>query len=327
MEESLKDGDMAEDPIYRNALDAIQVGVEDFNDGSPARLSSAVRNLTAGILLLCKEKLRRLSPDDEILIWKQLKPLLDDDGHVVFGKAGNTTVDVNDILERFKSCKIDVDAQLLRQITAIRNKVEHHHIDDVGQIRGAFADGLLFLSQFMPTHLGVDPQEEIDEDAWASLVEEKEIEDHLRAECRSSYENMDGPEALLEAVKKEGCPQCSSQLVRQLDRQNTNPFEAQWACRACGHSSSNQEWLGRILPNHFAGASFLAVKDGGPDPLDTCPECDEEAYVYEEQMCLACGYEHQARECLVCSVPLGLDEYDEVICSYHRHIAEKERDR
>ena len=318
---------MPEHPIYRNALNAIQVGVEDFNEGSPPRLSSAVRNLTAGILLLCKEKLRRLSPEDEILIWKQINPSLDDNGKVIFEGSGKTTVDVSEIISRFKSLGIEADGNLLDRITRVRNRVEHHHVDDVGQIRGAFADGLLFLSQFMPKHLGVDPQDEIDEDSWALLVAEKEIEDRLRAECRASYAQINGPTSLTDAIEREGCPECSSHLVRQTQAQNTNPFEAQWACRACGHSSSNQEWLGRILPNFFAGASFLAAKDGGPDPLDTCPECNEEGYVYEEEMCLACGFELEPSECAVCSEPLGLEEYGETICSYHRYVAEKERDR
>ncbi|MDO0852996.1 hypothetical protein [Xanthomonas campestris] len=316
-----------EHPIYRNALNAIQVGVEDFNEGSPARLSSAVRNLTAGILLLCKEKLRRLSPTDEILIWKQITPSLDDDGNVIFQKSGRTTVDVSEIIARFKFCDIEVDANLLQRITGIRNRVEHHHVDDISQIRGAFADGLIFLSQFMPKHLGVDPQEEIDESAWALLVEEKEVEDRLRAECRASYAQIGGPGLLTDAIEREGCPECSSQLIRQTQPQNTNPFEAQWACRACGHTGSNDEWLGRILPSYFAGASFLAAKDGGPDPLDTCPECNEEAYVHEEEMCLACGFELRPSGCAVCSEPLGLEDYDESLCSYHRYVAERERDR
>ncbi|MBN5076255.1 hypothetical protein JY427_11450 [Stenotrophomonas maltophilia] len=318
---------MPEHPIYRNALNAIQVGVEDFNEGSPPRLSSAVRNLTAGILLLCKEKLRRLSPEDEILIWKQITPSLDDDGKVIFEGSGKTTVDVSEIISRFKSLGIEVDASLLQRITGVRNRVEHHHVDDVGQIRGAFADGLIFLSQFMPKHLEVDPQDEIDEDSWALLVAEKEIEDRLRAECRASYAQLDGPTSLTDAIEREGCPECSSHLVRQTQAKNTNPFEAQWACRACGHTSSNQEWLGRILPNFFAGASFLAAKDGGHDPLDTCPECSEEAYVYVDEMCLACGFELGHSECAVCSEPLGLEEYGETICSYHRYVADKERDR
>jgi len=314
-------------PIYRNALFAIQVGVEDFNEGSPPRLASAVRNLTAGILLLCKEKLRRLSPDDEILIWKQIVPSLDDSGAVMFSPAGKATIDVSEIIARFKSCKIEVNADLLQRITKVRNAVEHHYVADAAQIRGAFADGLLFLSQFMPAHLGVDPQDEIDEDAWSSLVEQKEIEDRLRAECRASYSGLDWPVVMEAAFEKEGCPECSSHLVRQVSTENTNPFSATWSCRACGYSQPNEEWMGQILPVHFSGASYLAAKDGGNDPLDSCPECGGYTYVQSEEMCLACGFElGDAGECLVCGGSLGLEDYGEKLCSYHRYVVEKERD-
>lgn len=233
---------MTEHPIYRNALNAIQVGVEDFNQGSPPRLSSAVRNLTAGILLLCKEKLRRLSPDDEILIWKQITPSINDVGSVVLAKSGKNTVDVADIIARFKSCNVDFDSDLLQRITAVRNRVEHHHVDDVKQIRGAFADGLLFLSQFMPKHLGIDPRDAIDEEAWQSLIQEKEVEDRLRSECRGSYSNIDWPPLLQAILEQEGCPECSSDLVRQVDTSNRNAFLATWTCTACGHSQDHPEW-------------------------------------------------------------------------------------
>lgn len=319
---------MAQHPIYRNALDAIQVGVEDFNEGSPPRLASAVRNLTAGILLLCKEKLRRLSPDDEILIWKQIVPSLDDMGTVVFTRAGKTTVDVGEIIARFNSCKIAVDADLLQRITKVRNAVEHHYVADGDQIRGAFADGLLFLSKFMPAHLSVDPQDEIDEDAWSSLIEQSEIEDRLRAECRASYAGLNWLAVMKEALENVGCPECNSHLIRQVHPENKDPFSATWSCRTCGHSQPNAEWMGQILPAHFSGASFLAAKDGGNDPLDTCPECGEAAYVCGEETCLACGFElGDPGECFVCGEPLGLEDYGENLCSYHRYVADKERDR
>jgi DNA-directed RNA polymerase subunit M/transcription elongation factor TFIIS len=319
--------DVTQHPIYRNALDAIQVGVEDFNEGSPPRLASAVRNLVAGILLLCKEKLRRLSPDDEILIWKQIVPSLDDIGTVVFTRAGKTTVDVGEIIARFNSCKIEVDADLLQRITKVRNAVEHHYVAEADQIRGAFADGLLFLSKFMPAHLGVDPQDEIDEDAWSSLIEQKEIEDRLRSECRASYAALNWSAVMKEALENEGCPECNSHLIRQVHPENKDPFNATWSCRACGHSQPNAEWMGQILPAHFSGASFLAAKDGGNDPLDTCPECGESAYVYSEEMCLSCGFElGDPGECLVCGESLGLEDYGENLCSYHRYVADRERD-
>jgi len=160
----------SEHPIYRNALNAIQIAVEDFNDGSPPRIASAVRNLTSGILLLCKEKLRRLSPDDEILIWKNIKPVLDDDGSVCFEKSGRATVDVRDILERFNNCGIECDSKLLLRVADVRNAVEHHYVEDHAQIRGAFVDGLRFLLQFMPDHLVINPRDALGADVWETLA-------------------------------------------------------------------------------------------------------------------------------------------------------------
>jgi hypothetical protein len=51
--------------LLKNAIASIQLGVEDFKrNDDPRRLLSAIRNFYAGVLLLCKEVLRRLSPDD-----------------------------------------------------------------------------------------------------------------------------------------------------------------------------------------------------------------------------------------------------------------------
>ena len=48
--------------LLENAVKSIELGVEDYRTGTHARLLSAVRNIHAGILLLYKEALRRLSP-------------------------------------------------------------------------------------------------------------------------------------------------------------------------------------------------------------------------------------------------------------------------
>ena len=67
------------DSLLSNAVLSIEIGVEDFRSPDPRRLVSAVRNVQAGILLLCKEKLRRLSPpsSDEVLIKARIVPGLD----------------------------------------------------------------------------------------------------------------------------------------------------------------------------------------------------------------------------------------------------------
>lgn len=57
-------------PILANAAASIRLGIEDYqaSDDDKDRVLSAVRNVYAGILLLCKEVLRRLFPDDEVLL-------------------------------------------------------------------------------------------------------------------------------------------------------------------------------------------------------------------------------------------------------------------
>ena len=74
--------------LFENALHSIQIGVEDFGSDDPRRILSAVRNVQAGVLLLCKEKLRRLSPDGELLLKQKLEPILGAGGLLVLKVSG-----------------------------------------------------------------------------------------------------------------------------------------------------------------------------------------------------------------------------------------------
>ena len=95
--------------LFENALHSIQIGVEDLAINDPRRVLSAVRNVQAGMLLLCKEKLRRLSPDGSSLLMQKLEPVLGLDGQVTLKGVGKNTVDVQGIKERFKSLGISFD--------------------------------------------------------------------------------------------------------------------------------------------------------------------------------------------------------------------------
>jgi hypothetical protein len=98
--------------LLKNAIDSIQVGVEDYLMEDDRRYLSAVRNICAGILLLYKEKLKRLSPqqerDNEVLIKQSIVPIFDENGNISFvGDSDNKkTVDFFTIKKRFKSLKI-----------------------------------------------------------------------------------------------------------------------------------------------------------------------------------------------------------------------------
>ena len=79
--------------ILQNAIESIQIGVEDFQSTDDRRSVSAVRNIAAGMLLLFKQKLCELSPayDKELLIKKDLEPESDAAGNIVFRGKGKKT--------------------------------------------------------------------------------------------------------------------------------------------------------------------------------------------------------------------------------------------
>src|SRR5258708_39828887 len=94
--------------LFRNALESIRVGVEDYQSNQRGRLVSAVRNIHAGILLLFKEKLRRLPPRG-VLMMAKIAPERNPSGSVVFVGQGRKTADVEQIRERFKALGIITD--------------------------------------------------------------------------------------------------------------------------------------------------------------------------------------------------------------------------
>ena len=76
--------------LLANAKNSIELGLADFNSGDDKKLISSVRNFHAGVLLLLKEKLRRLSPanSNEVLIKYKVVPQLDSTGNLTFVGEG-----------------------------------------------------------------------------------------------------------------------------------------------------------------------------------------------------------------------------------------------
>ena len=110
-----------------NAVEAIQTGVEDFQEGSHPRLLSAVRNVYSGLLLMYKEALRRLSPTDsnEVLLKARTRPERDGMDIRLVGH-GKKTVDVQQIKVHFKHLGISTDWVRFESIRIVRNDIEHY---------------------------------------------------------------------------------------------------------------------------------------------------------------------------------------------------------
>ncbi|MGB6690663.1 MAG: hypothetical protein WBE76_22745 [Terracidiphilus sp.] len=114
--------------LLTNTIGSIRVGVEDDQDGSRDRLPSSVRSIHAGILLLYKEALRRLSPagSDEVLLMVKVAPKLNlKTGALEFVGEGKKTVDVQQIRERFSSMSIVTYWQRFNRIEDTPKKHRH----------------------------------------------------------------------------------------------------------------------------------------------------------------------------------------------------------
>ena len=113
--------------LLTNAVESIQVGVEDYRTGTRPRLLSAVRNIHAGILLLYKEALRRESPHDsnDVLLMARISPSRDANGKLTFVGDGKKTVDVQQIKQRFDALGIGTDWKRFDGVNSVRTDVEH----------------------------------------------------------------------------------------------------------------------------------------------------------------------------------------------------------
>jgi hypothetical protein len=177
--------------LLNNAVESIQIGVEDYKSTDDRRHLSAVRNVSAGILLLFKEKLRRLSPrhDPDLLIKRDLLPKLETDGAVTFESTGRKTLDVQQIKERFQHLGVTVDWKLFDSINEIRNEVEHYYTaKSKDAIREALTKALVLIRDFVVRELHEDPLELLEPDCWNTLLKVAEVFAREEEECRKTID-------------------------------------------------------------------------------------------------------------------------------------------
>jgi hypothetical protein len=128
--------------LFDNAVQSIQLGVEDYLSNDPRRAMSAVRNFYSGTLLLAKEVLVRQVPDanPEDVLGARYKPIPNGSGGLVFRSANHQTIDFGNIGERFKDFGIKIDYTALAELNRIRTDIEHYYTSESREkIREAIA--------------------------------------------------------------------------------------------------------------------------------------------------------------------------------------------
>lgn len=301
--------------ILDNAVQSIQIGIEDYRSEDTRRLLSAVRNLQAGILLLCKEQLRRLSPNnsDEVLLKLRTRPVMRDGTITMIGE-GRRTVDQNQIKQVFQQLNIEVDWKPLDRLTAYRNDIEHYRfLGCREEVLESIAGSAKIVRQLVTDILGGDPLELLGRPCWEVLLETESVFDAVLAECRSTLSAIAWYSPSVAANLDElSCPKCGSILLAQRDPDNTEQSCADFQCRSCGKSHCSEEIIENAISHILYAEFYIAMTDGGEDPVAECGNCNAETFVVAEEKCAACGYSIPILLCGDCNMPTSEEDY-------HRH--------
>jgi hypothetical protein len=312
--------------LFDNAIQSIQLGIEDYEHNDPKRALSAVRNFYAGTLLLAKEVLVRAAPkaDVKAIIGSKFVPVPDGNGGVTY-EASNKTVDFTEIGDRFKAFGLKIDKGALADLNKIRNDMEHYHTNASGKkVREAIARAFpVIVELFKQLHEA--PSKHLGK-CWETMLEVKTVYEQELAECRASFDKVDWQSGAM-AIAERVCPKCDSRLIHQKNPNNTVHENADATCRQCGEDLDAHEVIEAALKEHFAGDNYIAMTDGGEGSLATCPECSYETYVMsaDENGCAWCQLELD--ECLRCSTsltPNNVSWDSHQFCSYCDNVMSKD---
>jgi hypothetical protein len=317
------------DTILGNAIASIQMGIEDYKSPDTRRTISSIRNLTAGILLLFKEKLRRMSPADseEALLKKRVLPVVGSDGEVKFEGDGSKTADVEEIRERFESLGIAVDWKPVKEVTKIRNDVEHYKTTvPPARMRELISNSFMVIRDFITVHLGAEPAALLGVPTWKEFLEidavyKKELEASRQSMLAIDW-NSNGRAKASEFLR---CGGCGSELLRPVSLPADEITLLKLHCASCGSDSDYDDIVEEAIGDCWAGESHYAAMDGGDDPIADCHSCGRGAFLLEEGICLACSSEKWHQECMICGTGLSTDEQElGGLCGYHHHVATKD---
>ncbi|KPN64865.1 hypothetical protein SAMN04488527_12131 [Aliiroseovarius crassostreae] len=319
--------------LLDNAVLSIEFGVEDFKADDERRLLSAIRNLYAGVLLLCKQVLWNASPEgsEGSLIYKDLVPEKQEDGSVLMKpkKAHRNTIDRRQIEERFKSLDLDLDWGRLTSLANIRNDAEHLFLKATPVVaKEALASTLPLVQKLLADHLEEDPPTLLDEDVWQTLLQNSEVFEAQAAQCRKTFDGVFwGADILPDSIRFLRCPHCKSSLVR-CDETVALEFENLWMdCAECNQEIDREDAFLHALAELVDSQSYLAAKNGELPSITTCPECSLESWSRYDQKCVFCNEETQT--CGICGTDCDPDDYNPLdgycsSCSYGMQKAMKD---
>lgn len=313
--------------LLQNAVQSIQLGVEDYQASDSKRVLSAARNFYAGVLLLAKEVLVRAAPNagPQHVIGARYKPMPDGRGGVTFTPATHQTIDFSTIGQRFKDFGLSINREALDDLNRVRNEVEHHYTQKPhAAVREAIAKAMPVVADLF--RLINEAPNDVLGDAWQVMLDVRGVYETELAACRSTFDNITWP-AGMPGELRFNCPECHSDLVAKKDPANASHETMDCRCQSCGHEFSAEEAVARALEAYFESESYIALTDGGDQPVHDCPECGLSAYLLTEEHvgCVWCGLVlGECGRCITGLTPENVSPDNYGLCGYCDNLMSKD---
>ncbi|KXS38258.1 hypothetical protein [Halanaerobium congolense] len=311
--------------LLTNAIESIQIGVEDYQKNTRPRLLSSVRNIHAGILLLYKEALLRLSPENskESLIKRKVIPKKTETGDIIYIGKGKNTVNIHQIKERFSSLGINTDWNKMNSITKVRNNIEHYY-PSVNQdtLHVVISSAFNIIREFAFNQLNEEPRELLGQDIWNIMLNVSDVYENERKECNEALKSIDWNSDILEnGVFLLNCNECGSDLLKP--KYGTSYTDVVLECRSCGKEYDNRSFIPKAISEELSLEAYNSIKYGEEPPYSLCPECGSETYLFDEDRCALCG-ETAVTTCQRCGMEIPACEMSSSpYCSYCWHMMNK----
>jgi hypothetical protein len=313
--------------IYENAIISIKLGIEDYQSKSPDRHISAVRNFYAGVLLLGKYCLLTKAPyvDPMQILATSLKPILNGDNEVIYVSKGQSTVDLNDLQNRFKDFHLPWPKANINELQKLRNNLEHFHASDSkGRIQQIIAGCFPLVEGFLEI-VGEEPADSLGQ-TWQFMTTEKSFFNAKKKQCDDSLLNISFTR--ISPPYEVTCDDCESLLLYQTDANNDDSYSMEIKCKSCGEEMSSLRFIEKMIGNEFGADDYRSITQGGSPSIHDCPGCSEPTYVYSGDVneCYNCG-ESIDKDCARCGTELTVENMScnhSSYCDYCDHVMSKD---
>ncbi len=297
----MRESNNTPEKIYRNAIIAIELGIEDYLQGNNdyRRFYSSIRNLYSGLLLLFKSKLAEISKNDDCALIKPNCNVFNNNGIISWSKNEKKyhfkTIDYKTLHERLNIIGVKINWKVLDDLKSYRCRIEHCYDDELIGCKKAIGEyiarSFILIRDFCIEYLQKDPQNEFSEEVWNVFISN---EDTYRKEIEERNRKINLLHYFIEDIKNIvdsfQCTQCGSNLITVLDPipKSHNATDAIYICRNCGQKYTYKEMMSEYAGSMFQG-QMLVIDDIAYDPIDLCPKCGELTYDTVRDICYSCG--------------------------------------